>query len=336
MFVVIPNLNGEDHLETCLKSLDEQSFENFTIVVVDNASADSSKQIFNNFSKRKMIWLQQDRNRGFAGGVNIGIRYAVDHGAKFITLLNNDAAMAKDWIESQIKFLDQHPETGIVTGRFLKNTEPATIDSVGDQYSIWGAPFPEGRDQKNIDNYLENRRVLGATGGASVYRATMFQEIGLFDEDFFAYYEDVDISFRANLAGWLVMYNPSAIAHHEQGATSVKMPGFTTYQHFKNLPFLLIKNLPFGSFVRVMPRFVFAYTFSFVGHIARGEIAPTLKGVGMAIIYTPKKIWQRWQIQSSRKVESSEIWELLYKDMPPNARALRKLRSTLIFWSSYE
>ena len=155
----------------------------------------------------------------------------------------------------------------------------------------------------------------------------MLKEIGLFDEDFFAYYEDVDISFRAQLAGWKILYEPSAVAYHEIGATSSKIPGFTTYQTIKNLPWLFWKNVPRKYLFSVGIRFYLAY-FSFVlSAISRGQFMPVIKGLFVSVIFMPKKLIQRHKIQSSAKVSPEYIWSIMTHDLPPNAIKLRKIRS---------
>ena len=119
-------------------------------------------------------------------------------------------------------------------------------------------PFPRNRGERTISS-PESDFVCGATGGASLYKTSLFKEIGLFDESFFAYYEDVDISFRAQLAGHKVYFTNKAIAYHKQGATSSKIPGFTVYQTFKNIPLLYTKNVPSGLLLPIGVRLLLLY-----------------------------------------------------------------------------
>ena len=155
----------------------------------------------------------------------------------------------------------------------------------------------------------------------------MLKEIGLFDNDFFAYYEDVDISFRAQLAGWKVLYEPSAVAYHEIGATSSKIPGFTTYQTIKNLPWLFWKNVPSKYLLKVGVRFYFAYISFIISALLRRQFRPVLKGVFVSTMLLPKKLVQRHKIQASAKVSPEYIWSIMTHDLPPNATKLRKIRS---------
>ena len=222
--------------------------------------------------------------------------------------------------------MDGSSDVGIVAPKIL-STHKKRLDSVGDQYTSWGLPYPKGRKESDGGQYDKPENIFSASGGASLYRVSMLKEIGLFDNDFFAYYEDIDISFRAQLAGWKILYEPSAVVYHEIGATSSKIPGFTTYQTIKNLPWLFWKNVPRKYLFSVGIRFYLAY-FSFVlSAISRGQFMPVIEGLFVSVIFMPKKLIQRHKIQSSAKVSPEYIWSIMTHDLPPNAIKLRKIRS---------
>jgi GT2 family glycosyltransferase len=206
--------------------------------------------------------------------------------------------------------------------------------SVDDSVGIVGKDYPSAvliRHDKNegfAGGVNAGTWVFGASGGASLYRINMLKEIGLFDDKFFAYYEDVDISFRAQLAGWHVGYEPKAIVYHEIGATSSKLKSFTTYQTIKNLPMLFWKNVPIRLMPMMLPRFLLAYTSFVISAIARGQIIATLKGELIFMLNAPGVFKSRHHIQKTRKVDDDYIRSILAWDLPPNARRLRQLRST--------
>lgn len=321
--VIVPNWNGETYLRECIDSLLAQSVDT-TVVVVENGSVDSSRSILETYGD-KIVTIYKKTNLGFAGGVNTGIRYAIDNGFDAIALFNNDAVADKYWLENLVKASDA--TVGIITG-CLQSIDGQTIDSTGDQLTVWGLPYPRGRGSKVKENpYTVQSFVFGASGGASLYSVAMLREIELFDEDFFAYYEDVDISFRAQLAGWKVMYEPSAIAYHHIGATSSKIKGFTVYQTFKNLPWLVVKNVPHGLLWTVFPRFKLAYASFFVSAVARGQGLTALQGMLASLFLMPKKLGERRHIQSSKKVSAEYILSILTHDLPENSRKLRTLRN---------
>jgi GT2 family glycosyltransferase len=325
--VVIPNWNGKDDLPACLDSLLAQTQE-CRIIVVENGSVDGSLEMLR--EKYPDILVLVNRvNLGFAGGVNTGIRQALRDSDDFVALFNNDAIADKNWLKELVTDITANDDAGIVTCK-LMDSKREHLDSTGDMYTIWGLPYPRGRGEPVSDKYDDRVEVFAASGGASVYRISMLREIGLFDEDFFAYYEDVDISFRAQLAGWKVRYAPEAVAYHQIGMTSGRIHGFTTYQTIKNLPWLLWKNAPATVFTRVFFRFTLAY-FSFMASaIQRGQAWPAMKGYFVMIVYLPKKTVEQMQIQSKRKVSSKYIWDIMEHDLPPNAHKLRKLRNFFV------
>ena len=323
--VVIPNWNGADSLEACLDSVLDQSL-NSKVIVVDNGSVDDSLDILKEYPQMDLI--RHSENKGFAGGVNAGIQLAIDSGCKYVALLNNDAVADKGWLDVLVSTLEESPKTGIVTSKIL-SADGKSLDSTGDYYTTWGLPYPRGRGETDINKYDDQTNIFAASGGASLYRVSMLDEIGLFDEDFFAYYEDVDISFRAQLASWKVLFAPKAVVYHQIGATSGKIKGFSTYQTIKNQPLLLTKNVPRKYFWKVGSRFMLAHFLFFIKAIARGHGWAAIKGdfTGTLLLISASK--KRKEIQANKKVPDEYIWSMLVHDLPPNARNLRRLRA---FW----
>lgn len=325
--IIILNWNGKDFISECIKSIKSQVANNH-IILVDNGSSDGSLE-FIKIEYPELDFIINKKNLGFAAGVNQGILRAIKLNMDYVGLFNNDAVAKKDWLMNLINYLNKNPKYGIATCKLI--SKDYRLDSTGDFYTSWGLPYPRGRGSKEINSLDNTIEIFGASGGASLYRVSMFKEIGLFDEDFFAYYEDVDISFRAQLAGWKIKYVPEAIAYHQIGATSSKIKGFTTYQTIKNLPWLLIKNVPLRYLAGTVVRFSIVYISFIISAIARGEARFVFKGILVSLILLPKKILQRIIIQHNKRVSSKEIWNLVVKDLPPNAYKLRKLRKFMSF-----
>jgi GT2 family glycosyltransferase len=323
---VIPNWNGIDSIGDALASLEAQT-QKSTIIVVENGSTDGSIEFIEK-NYPDVVLLKQPKNLGFAEGVNVGIRYANNEGADAVALFNNDAIANKDWLKHLVDRLDSNSKIGIVTCKFMK-TSNEYLDSTGDQYTSWGLPYPRGRRESNTNKYDDDNYVFGASGGASLYRTKMLKEIGLFDKDFFAYYEDIDVSFRAQLVGWKVYFEPKAVAYHAIGGTSRKLKGFTTYQTIKNLPWIFWKDVPLRLMPTVFPRLSLAMWGFIVSAIGRGHTWYAAKGIFVGIILTPKKLVQRRKIQKNKKVTDKYIRSIITWDLPPNARRLRNLRSRL-------
>lgn len=323
--VIVPNWNGFDFIAACLAALEKQTTP-VEVVVVDNGSTDGSVKLLES-KFPKVILLKQASNLGFAGGVNVGVRYAMERRSEFVLLLNNDAVAEEGWADHLIKALRNNPSLGIATSKITTMDNPPVLDSTGEQFSSWGLPFPRGRGKTDVAKYDSdgNSGIFGASGGASAYRVRMLDDIGLFDEDFFAYYEDVDLSFRARLAGWQVSYVPDAVAKHQIGGTSNRMRGFTTYQALKNQPWVLIKNLPLSLWLIVWPRFILAYLYFILAAIAKGKGWYAIKGFLVSLLLSPKKFYQRFKIQRNRKLGTAELKALFYSGLPKDYSNLYKL-----------
>lgn len=322
--MVVPNWNGREEIDACLTSLLAQSLPAH-VIMVDNGSIDGSLQHVKATYKKVEI-IEHAENKGFAGGVNAGIKRAIKEGAEYVALFNNDAIASKTWLEHLVAAMDAHDSVGIVTCKLL-DEHKEHLDSTGDYYTVWGLPYPRGRGEPVSDKYDRDTAVMAASGGASLYRTALFESIGLFDEEFFAYYEDVDISLRAQLAGWKVRYEPRAVAYHQIGATSGKIRGFTTYQTMKNLPLLLWKNVPGRYLWRVLPRFGLAYSLFFASAVRRKHGTMAMRGWLRSVRLFPLKLIERHEIQRARAVSSKYIWRLMTHDLPPNAHSLRALRA---------
>lgn len=321
--VVVLNWNDADLIPKSVGSLLKQS-EKCDVIVVDNESEDNSRAVIESFGDR-VTALWNTKNEGFAGGVNTGIRYALSEGYKFIALLNNDAVADKNWVENLRKGFT-NAKVGAVTCS-LVHEDQEHYDSIGDLYTAWGLPYPRGRGEKVQGQYDKELVVASVSGGASMFRAEFFQDVGLFDEDFFAYYEDVDLGLRGNLRGWQLKFVPKAVAYHATGSTSGRVKGFTTYQTMKNLPWVYAKNVPFSLLFSVGIRLGLAYVGFFLSAAARGQLRYALKGSFWSILKMPRKILQRRHIQSTKKLSSADFQKLLTNDLPPNADKLRAART---------
>lgn len=325
--MVIPNWNGADELRSCLDSVIAQSLKPH-IIVVDNGSVDESVALVEKEYPTVEL-VRHDTNKGYAGGVNPGFRIALERNDDYIAPFNNDAIADRDWLRHLVDMLEERPNYGIATCKILSG-DGQHLDSTGDYYTVWGLPYPRGRNEADVNAYDTQTEIFGGSGGASLYRVAMLREIGLLDEDFFAYYEDVDISFRAQLYGWKVVFVPQSRVYHEMSVTGKRIKGFFTYQTVKNLPWILWKNVPASLLWRIVPRFSFAYLL-FVGRaFQRGHGWYAIKALAVCGWLLPKKLLERRRIQQSRKqhnITSAYVWSIFVHDLPPNAAALRKLRS---------
>jgi GT2 family glycosyltransferase len=313
IFTVIPNWNGAEYLKDCIDSLLKQSVK-CEVVVVDNGSTDKSDEVLSSYGD-KIIALKQDKNLGFAGGVNVGIRYALKHNADYIALFNNDAVADREWAKQLLNTIEPDKSIGITTCNLMQ-IDKIHIDSTGDFYCRSGIPFPRGRNEVQKGQYDKHTEVFGASGGASLYRAEVFKDIGLFDEKFFAYFEDVDLSFRARLRGWRIVYSPKALVYHHVSATSSKLGYFAIFQSAKNFWLVMVKNLPAKLILKYSPFIIYRYFRMMAGRLVRGGMLTYIKGSLAFIKLLPYALKERKKIQKSRKITVTELDKLIWHGKP--------------------
>jgi len=236
--LIIVNWNGRDLLEDCLPSLENQTITAEEIIVVDNGSNDDSVEFLKiSFPSVKVVTL--DKNYGFAKANNIGIRLA--SGSR-IALLNNDTVVDSQWLEELNHALDNHPEVGFCASKMLMYRDPNIIDSAGDMLGIARA-YKRGHRKQDGTEFNEPAFVFGACAGAALYRREMLADIGLFDETFVTNLEDVDLSFRAQLAGYKCIYVPTAVVYHKVGETKRRISWIDRLTH-RNNRLMWLKNAP--------------------------------------------------------------------------------------------
>lgn len=239
--VVIPNWNGRHLLPTCLAALDQQSFPGFEIIVVDNGSTDGSVEWLGKSFPSVRVLINQE-NLGFATAVNRGIR-ASD--SQYMAILNSDTHVDHNWLTALVEAAEADRRIGMCASKMLFSDRPEVINSTGICVDLAGIAWDCRGGEADDDSDQAPRDVFGPCGGAALYRREMLEEIGLFDEDFFAYLEDVDLAWRARRAGWRALYVPSARVLHHHSATGVEGSPFKSFHLGRNKIWLLVKNYPF-------------------------------------------------------------------------------------------
>ncbi len=236
--IITVNWNGRHLLERCLHSLKTQTYASFDIVVVDNGSSDGSVEwVEANYPAATII--RNDRNLGFAVALNQGIQ-ASD--APYVVTLNNDTEVVPGWLETLIQAAESAPDVGMCASHILFDDRRHIVDSMGIKVDWSGTAWNQGHGHPEPGNREEPIPVWGASAAAALYRRAMLDDIGLFDEDFFAYYEDVDLAWRAQSAGWRCLYVPAAIVYHVHSATAGRNPRFKQYHISRNKLWTLVKN----------------------------------------------------------------------------------------------
>lgn len=244
--IIIPNYNGAKYLPDCLKNLQTAIKQcpdsKFEIILVDNASTDNSIKLFNNSSSKLLNYstIQLLTNTGFATAVNRGIITAK---YEYVCLLNNDVNLDKNWFKLISKNIKKYSKIACFCGTVLKK-DGTKIESQGISFD-WSGKCNQINHNKKIDNCklkIEDLFVWGSSGAAVIYNKNILLKIGLFDEHYFAYVEDVDVAFRLQKNGYQTLLIPKALACHLGGATSNKMGNFRAKQTFKNWIYFILKN----------------------------------------------------------------------------------------------
>ena len=251
--VIVINYNGKGIIGTCLEALTKQSYKEFEIIIVDNRSWDGSLNEIHRFleensSGKPMKVIAIKSNIGFAGGNLEGLKHAR---GEYVALLNPDALADRDWLEELVRAMDLHSEVGICASKIIVQGSNV-IDSAGDGYASSLKGFKRGEGE-NADRFNQGGYVFGACAGAALYRKGMMEEIGFLDKDFFLIHEDTDLNYRAQLAGWKVLYVPSAIVYHKVRSIIGHRSDIAVYYTLRNSEFVRIKNVPPGVFLKCLP-----------------------------------------------------------------------------------
>ena len=248
--VIVPNYNGQKFLKNCLNSLLSQTFKNFEIILVDNNSTDDSISFCKkNYPTVKII--RMENNGGFASAVNAGIEKS---SGNLVALLNNDTEVDKNWLKEISIALDKYPDADFFASKMLDYKDRTIIDSCGDGLYWSGRSYNIGQLNKDTEDFNENKFVFGACAGAAIYKKEVFNSVGLLDEDFFMYLEDVDFDLRAQMAGFKCLFVAKARVYHIGSATSGKKSGFIFKYTTKNRAHLIYKNYPTSIIFSKFPK----------------------------------------------------------------------------------
>ncbi len=239
--VVILNWNGLEHLEECFSALHGQSFTDFEIIFVDNASSDNSVGWVRQHEPAARV-IQRSDNGGFARGVNDGIRVS---SAEYVALLNNDTLAEPGWLAGLVKALDENACYGAAASRMMLFAEPGMVNSAGDVFRYWRLAGVNRGLGEPAEHYLTRQRVFGASAGAALYRRSFFDRVGLFDGDFFLLHEDTDLNLRATVIGERFLYVPEAVVQHKHHGSLGRQPQRELQiREWRNKAVLSAKSLP--------------------------------------------------------------------------------------------
>jgi GT2 family glycosyltransferase len=305
--VVIPTWNGARFLAPCLDALRAQTAPDFERIVVDNGSTDHTSEVLARYPEVRVVCLP--RNLGFAGGVNAGIRAA--RGA-VVVLLNNDTEVEPGWLAALLAALATDETIGMATSKVRLFDRRDTLHTTGDTVDLAGRAANRGVWEVDRGQWDRSPAVFGASAAAAAYRRALFDQVGLFEERFASYMEDVDLAWRARLAGWRCVYVPEAVVYHHVSATGGG--ALASYLVARNRIWVIARNYPARLLLRHLPAVVGAQVAVASGALRawRGEAArATLRGLCVGLLTWPSMLPARRRILSARALDDAGLERLL-------------------------
>ena len=310
--MVIVNWNGGEVLNECLESLSKIDYKNWELILVDNGSIDGSENIPSQFptpiSKFKLI--KNSENLGFAKANNQGYKIAK---GKYILLLNNDTKVAPDLLYELVKFMEENNTIGVIQPKIFIMDKPGYLDNAGSFLTKTGFLRHWGYMQKDSEEFNKSREIFSAKGACMFIRKDLIDKVGLFDDDFFNYFEESDFCWRVWIAGYSVMYVPTSYIYHKVGFSSKRQNQSLVYYHsLKNMLSAQIKNLEFKNLIQITPAFLFIVASLSIYYLLRFRLKEFMmiwKAIFWNLIHVGKILQKRSKIQRFRKVSDREIFD---------------------------
>lgn len=314
--VIIVNWNGGILLKSCLSALDKQTLKPAAIYLMDNGSTDGSLDLIPDMPGLKIYKLE--KNYGFAVANNKAI---ADCETDYVALLNPDAIAEPDWLENLVSEAEKRPDFAVFGSRQMMLSDKDMLDGVGDVYHMSGLAWRKGYGRKIRPDDFINRPIFGACACAALYRTSALKELHGFDEDYFCYFEDTDLGFRFNLAGYKAMAVLNAVVNHSGSAsTGGQNSNFSVYHGHRNLVWTYIKDMPGFLFWILLPLHLLLNIYSLFYFAKKGKGKVILKAKWDAIKGIPKMLVKRRTIQKVRRASTLDIWRILYKNLIPTRK----------------
>jgi GT2 family glycosyltransferase len=321
--VVIPNWNGGEMLAEVLRGLEAQDFDSYEVVVVDDASTDGSLEHARQVC-RPFRAVVHEQNRGFAAACNAGAEAA---GGELIAFLNNDAVPERPWLRELVECIDRHPEAACVDSKLYRRGSDRILDGAGDAFT-WGLKaYRRGSGTRDEGQYAREEQILLASGAACLWRADAFRRLGGFAEDFFAYYEDVDLSLRARRAGYEIWFAPAAVAWHAGGAsTAAARRDFAGFMAVRNRWAMIVRNVPAWWFARRAAAVALGELSLAARALAAGEGIPYLRALRAMLASWPRWRRERRAIRATGELSPALVGRFVERSLPPLRMSLARRR----------
>lgn len=310
--VLLVTWNNSTHLAKCLDCLTAQTIRDFEIIIIDNGSTDGFiNRLENHWPDLDLHIERLDSNLGFAVANNIGARLAQ---GKYLALLNADAFPEPDWLEGLLKAAQDNPQFTFFTSRQIQANIPELLDGTGDAYHVSGLAWRQNYNHLANAYGAQSCEVFSACAAAALYSRDDFLKAGGFDEDYFSYFEDVDLSFRLRLAGGRCLYVPQAVVYHVGSASTGKESDFAFYHGYRNLVWTFFKDMPASLFWTYLPRHMLMNMYKSIVFLIRRKRSVILKSQVDAFRALPAILRKRRRVQQTRTVSSREIQRVMTKE----------------------
>lgn len=303
--IVIPNYNGKHFLEACLRAVFAQTIENQEVIVVDNGSTDGSLEYLSTFPEVRVIAL--DSNYGFCHAVNEGIKAAQ---SEFVILLNNDTEVAADFVEKLLQAIRRDEKIFSCSSKMIQFHDRSKMDDAGDYYCALGWAYARGKNGCPED-YEQPKAVFAACAGAAVYRKKMLEALGYFDEEHFAYLEDIDLGYRARIHGFKNIYAPEAVVYHVgSGFSGSAHNAFKVRLSSRNSVYLAYKNMPLLQLLLNLPLLLLGHLIKWLFFMRKSLGKEYAAGVreGIRLCKKNKKVKFLWNNFPNYVMIQLELW----------------------------
>jgi GT2 family glycosyltransferase len=311
--IILVYWNNANYLYDCLHCLSAQTFRDFEILIIDNGSRDGGTDHLE--QKYPQLALHIERlpsNKGFAAANNLGTKIAR---GTWLALLNTDAFPKSDWLEKLLEAAQKFPEFSFFSSRQIQFSRPDVLDGAGDEYHISGLAWRRFYNYPSQTYGVHEEEVFSACAAAALYKRGDFLNVEGFDESYFSYFEDVDLSFRLRLAGGRCLYVPQAMVHHVGSASTGKTSNFAIYYGHRNLVWTFFKNMPGLLFWLYLPLHILVNVLFIASFLLKNRGTTIVRAKWDALYCLPAIIRKRKKIQSSRKVSIRKIWRAMNREL---------------------
>lgn len=313
--IIIPNYNGIEYLENCLLSLQKCEPFDFHIIVVDNGSTDGCVELLKEqFPDVEAVFLSE--NTGFAPAVNRGLERVT---TPYALLLNNDITVEPDFVLRMEEAMDAHAKCFSISARMLMMQKTELLDGAGDLYCALGWAYALGKGKTATDHYTEPAKIFSSCGGAAMYRMDILRKIGFFDENHFAYLEDVDLGWRARIYGYENCYEPSAVVYHAgSGFSGSRYNEFKITLSSRNSVYIILKNMPLLQIIINFPFLLLGFLVKIAFFIRKGHGKTYCKGLlnGFKLYFsmeghTHKVPFKVCKLKNYIQIELELLWNII-------------------------